>query len=122
MGIGLKEASGVIVEDNDIIGNAIGLFLYTLENCLHEGKCREVCMVPHVLEMTKLGYADDARIGIGRRLHALRHVCRGLPDQGAHLQHQGAGQAALAKMFRSLRCRTMEPHLRTNMRVEESVA
>jgi ferredoxin-type protein NapH len=39
--------------------------VYTLNNCLHEGKCRDVCMVPHVLEMTKIGYADDVRIDIG---------------------------------------------------------
>jgi ferredoxin-type protein NapH len=38
---------------------------YTLTNCLHEGKCRDVCMVPHVLEITKIGYADDVRIDIG---------------------------------------------------------
>lgn len=38
---------------------------YELTNCVHEGKCREVCMVPHVLEMTKIGYADDVRIAIG---------------------------------------------------------
>ncbi|MGO8738275.1 NapH/MauN family ferredoxin-type protein [Rhodoblastus sp.] len=38
---------------------------YDLANCLHEGKCRDVCMVPHVLEMTKIGYADDVRINIG---------------------------------------------------------
>lgn len=38
---------------------------YNLNNCLHEGKCREVCMVPHVLEMTKIGYAEDVRINIG---------------------------------------------------------
>ena len=39
--------------------------VYTLNNCLHEGKCRDVCMVPHVLEMTKIGYADDVRVDIG---------------------------------------------------------
>ena len=39
--------------------------VYDLDLCLHEGKCRDVCMVPHVLEMTKLGYADDAKVAIG---------------------------------------------------------
>lgn len=38
---------------------------YNLENCLHEGECRKVCLVPHVLEITKLGYADDVNIAIG---------------------------------------------------------
>jgi ferredoxin-type protein NapH len=32
---------------------------YDLEKCLHEGDCRKVCLVPHVLEMTKKGYASD---------------------------------------------------------------
>lgn len=27
--------------------------------CLHEGKCRRVCLVPHVLEMTKLAHSKD---------------------------------------------------------------
>lgn len=38
---------------------------YLLEPCLHEGKCRDVCMVPHVLSMTKIGYAGDAKLPIG---------------------------------------------------------
>lgn len=32
---------------------------YDLTKCLHEGKCRKVCLVPHVLEMTKMNHADD---------------------------------------------------------------
>ena len=32
---------------------------YDLSKCLHEGECRKVCLVPHVLEITKLGYASD---------------------------------------------------------------
>jgi ferredoxin-type protein NapH len=39
--------------------------VYRLENCLHEGKCRQVCLVPHALSVTKIGYADDAEIAIG---------------------------------------------------------
>ncbi len=38
---------------------------YDLENCLHEGDCRQVCMVPHVLEITKKGRAEEIQIGIG---------------------------------------------------------
>jgi ferredoxin-type protein NapH len=38
---------------------------YNLENCLHEGECRKVCLVPHVLDITKMGYADDVSINIG---------------------------------------------------------
>ncbi|MEZ5840930.1 MAG: NapH/MauN family ferredoxin-type protein [Hyphomicrobiales bacterium] len=38
---------------------------YKLENCLHEGECRKVCLVPHVLEITKKGRAADVRLAIG---------------------------------------------------------
>jgi len=38
---------------------------YNLENCLHEGECRKVCLVPHVLDITKMGYADDVSIDVG---------------------------------------------------------
>jgi ferredoxin-type protein NapH len=39
--------------------------LHDVEKCMHEGKCRDVCLVPHVLEMTKLGYAKDVRQPLG---------------------------------------------------------
>jgi len=38
---------------------------YNLEPCLHEGKCLQVCMVPHALSMTRIGYSDDVKIDIG---------------------------------------------------------
>lgn len=38
---------------------------YTLDDCLHEGECRQVCMVPHVLEMTKKGRAEDTALSLG---------------------------------------------------------
>jgi ferredoxin-type protein NapH len=38
---------------------------YNLENCLHEGDCRKVCLVPHVLEVTKKTYAEDVEVAIG---------------------------------------------------------
>ncbi len=31
---------------------------YDMKDCLHEGDCRKVCLVPHVLEPTKMGYAN----------------------------------------------------------------
>ena len=39
--------------------------VYNLENCLHEGDCRKVCLVPHVLECTKKTYAEDVNVAIG---------------------------------------------------------
>lgn len=38
---------------------------YDLEKCVHEGECRAVCLVPHVLEITKMGYASDTTEYIG---------------------------------------------------------
>jgi ferredoxin-type protein NapH len=39
--------------------------VYNLDPCLHEGKCLQVCMVPHALSMTRIGYADDVKVEIG---------------------------------------------------------
>ena len=39
--------------------------LHVAQNCFHEGKCREVCLVPHVLEMTKLGYGRETETPVG---------------------------------------------------------
>lgn len=38
---------------------------YDLNHCLHEGECRKVCLVPHVLEMTKKARAEDVQMDIG---------------------------------------------------------
>lgn len=38
---------------------------YDLKKCLHEGECRKVCMVPHVLNITRMGYAGDVKLDIG---------------------------------------------------------
>ena len=38
---------------------------YTLKDCHHEGECRKVCMVPHVLDVTIKGRARDTRMDVG---------------------------------------------------------
>ena len=38
---------------------------YKLESCLHEGDCRKVCLVPHVLETVIKGRAVDTEVAIG---------------------------------------------------------
>lgn len=48
----------------------VGLFsplrvMYRLEACQHEGECRKVCMVPHVLEPVIKGRATDVKVPIG---------------------------------------------------------
>lgn len=38
---------------------------YTPMDCHHEGECRKVCLVPHVLDCTKKGYSTDIKVGLG---------------------------------------------------------
>ncbi|HEX8989983.1 MAG TPA: NapH/MauN family ferredoxin-type protein [Rhodocyclaceae bacterium] len=38
---------------------------YRLDPCLHEGDCRKVCLVPHVLETVIKGRAPDTEVAIG---------------------------------------------------------
>jgi ferredoxin-type protein NapH len=38
---------------------------YNLQNCLHEGDCRKVCLVPHVLETVIKGRAADVDVPLG---------------------------------------------------------
>ena len=38
---------------------------YRLDKCFHEGDCRKVCLVPHVLDVVIKGRAADAEVPIG---------------------------------------------------------
>jgi ferredoxin-type protein NapH len=38
---------------------------YKAEHCFHEGDCRKVCLVPHVLDVTIKGRASDVNMGLG---------------------------------------------------------
>ena len=38
---------------------------YKVEHCFHEGDCRKVCLVPHVLDVTVKGRASDVNMGLG---------------------------------------------------------
>ncbi len=38
---------------------------YNVRNCHHEGDCRKICMVPHVLDVTIRGRASDINTDIG---------------------------------------------------------
>lgn len=39
--------------------------IYRLDQCFHEGDCRKVCMVPHVLAMTVKGRAEAPEVPVG---------------------------------------------------------
>jgi ABC-2 type transport system ATP-binding protein len=68
---------------------------YNLEGCFHEGDCRKVCLVPHVLDTVIKGRAVRHRGAARPRLHALRPVRGHLPDRFADLRRQGPVQAAV---------------------------
>lgn len=38
---------------------------YTVKDCHHEGDCRKVCLVPHVLDITIKGRATDVSVPVG---------------------------------------------------------
>ena len=38
---------------------------YHVEHCFHEGDCRKVCLVPHVLDVTVKGRAAEETLGLG---------------------------------------------------------
>jgi ferredoxin-type protein NapH len=49
-----------------VVGTAAPVGIeFSLERCAHEGECRKVCEVPHVLEMTIRGRAEDAHVSVG---------------------------------------------------------
>ncbi|MBT0963119.1 NapH/MauN family ferredoxin-type protein [Denitromonas iodatirespirans] len=39
--------------------------VYDLNHCFHEGDCRKVCLVPHVLEMVIKGRSPDVKVPVG---------------------------------------------------------
>ena len=48
-----------------IVGSVSPLrVVYEVESCHHEGDCRRVCMVPHVLDVTKMGMSPDTKVGL----------------------------------------------------------
>jgi len=49
-----------------VIGAAAPVLVrYDLERCAHEGECRKVCEVPHVLDMTIKGRAPHVQVDVG---------------------------------------------------------
>jgi ferredoxin-type protein NapH len=66
--------------------------VYNLEACAHEGECRKVCEVPHVLDMTIKGRAEDVNVDVGpdcTRCGLCVDVC---PTKSLQYQIKGLGQ------------------------------
>ncbi len=64
---------------------------YTLADCLHEGECRQVCLVPHVLEMTKKGRAEDTTLTIGADCTRCGMCLEACPTGALNFKIRGTG-------------------------------
>ena len=65
---------------------------YRLDNCFHEGDCRKVCLVPHVLECVIKGRATAETMAIGAdctRCGLCVDVC---PSGALHFEVKGMSQ------------------------------
>ncbi len=64
---------------------------YTLPDCLHEGECRKVCLVPHVLEMTKKNRAEDTTLSIGADCTRCGMCIEACPTGALNFKLRGTG-------------------------------
>ncbi len=64
---------------------------YDLEKCFHDGECRKVCLVPHVLDVTKMNRATAPIVDLGAdctRCGKCVDVC---PTQALNFKFKGLG-------------------------------
>jgi ferredoxin-type protein NapH len=64
---------------------------YNLENCFHEGECRKVCEVPHVLETVIKGRAIDTHVDIGADCTRCGLCVDKCPTQSLTFKFKGPG-------------------------------
>ena len=64
---------------------------YKLEDCLHEGECRQVCLVPHVLDMTIKNRADDTKLDIGADCTRCGMCLEACPTGALNFKIRGTG-------------------------------
>lgn len=64
---------------------------FHLENCYHDGACRQVCLVPHVLEVTKAKRAKKSKVGIGADCTRCARCIEVCPTQSLTLEFKGLG-------------------------------
>jgi len=62
---------------------------YHLESCFHEGECRKVCMVPHVLDTVIKGRAADMNVEIGADCTRCGRCVETCPTQSLTFQVKG---------------------------------
>ncbi len=65
---------------------------YHLESCFHDGACRQVCLVPHVLEVTKRNRATEAHLNIGADCTRCGRCVEVCPTDSLTFEFKGLGQ------------------------------
>ena len=64
---------------------------YHLVDCLHEGECRKVCMVPHVLDTVIKGKAKDMDVDIGADCTRCGRCVEVCPTESLTFKFKGIG-------------------------------
>ncbi len=64
---------------------------YKLESCYHEGECRKVCEVPHVLHMVIKGRATNTQMNIGADCTHCGRCVDACPTGSLNLEFKGIG-------------------------------
>lgn len=64
---------------------------YHLEDCLHEGECRKVCMVPHVLDTVIKGKANGMDVDIGADCTRCGRCVEVCPTESLTFKFKGIG-------------------------------
>jgi len=64
---------------------------YYLDTCFHEGECRKVCEVPHVLDLVIKGRATDVNMNIGADCTHCGRCVDACPTGSLNLRFKGLG-------------------------------
>jgi len=65
---------------------------YDLDKCFHDGACRAVCMVPHVLNVTRKGRAENAVVDLGGDCTRCASCVDACPTNALSFKIKGVGK------------------------------